>query len=188
MQTAEHVIVGFLDAFTAQKKLADKAIAQVPDDLLRRALDENTNSVAIIMKHVSGNLLSRFTEFLTSDGEKPWRNRDAEFVDTFNDRAEILSYWESGWRCLFDAIGTLRPEHLAWHVTIRGEPHTVPYALSRSLAHTSYHVGQIVLIARVLCRDQWSTITIPRGQSAQFNAGIGYVPPGAGQPGTGYQA
>lgn len=174
MNGGDIVISSYLDAFTAQKNLADKAIAQVSDIDLRRPLDANTNSIVVIMKHLAGNFISRYTEFLTSDGEKPWRDRDAEFVDTFRDRAEAIAYWEGGWRCMFDAVSALRSEHFGWTVTIRGEPYTVPGALARSLAHTGYHVGQIVLIARVLTPDTWKTITIPRGQSKAFNANMGF--------------
>jgi hypothetical protein len=177
MYLADNVLSGFLDAFHAQKNLADKAIAQVSDSDLRRPLDENTNSVAIIMKHVAGNLASRFTDFLTTDGEKPWRDRDAEFTDTFRDRSEVLASWESGWNVLFETFASLRPEHMDWQIFIRGESYYVPAALARSLAHTSYHVGQIVLTSRLMCKTQWQTITIPRGQSRQFNTSIGFGTP-----------
>jgi uncharacterized damage-inducible protein DinB len=155
--------------FRSQKRLADKAIPQLSDDQLRRPLDENTNSVAIIMKHVGGNLRSRFTDFLTSDGEKPDRDRDGEFVDDFASRDAILQHWEHGWQVLFDALASLTPQDLAKTITIRGEPHTVIDALHRSLAHAGYHVGQIVQLARYLAKDHWETITIPRGGSRQFN-------------------
>jgi hypothetical protein len=163
------VIGSAASAFRSDKGRADKAIVQLPDDKLHVALDPNTNSIAVIMKHVAGNLLSRWTDFLTTDGEKPWRNRDDEFVDTFTSRAELLAYWESGWQRLFDALAALTPADLDRTVTIRGEPHSVPLAVHRSLAHCGYHVGQIVLIARVLAGDDWTTITIPRGGSAKFN-------------------
>lgn len=160
---------GALSSFRANKGWADKAIAQLPDDQLRIALDPNTNSIAVIMKHVAGNLLSRWTDFLSTDGEKPWRNRDDEFVDTFTSRGELLAYWESGWQRLFDTLAALSVDDLARNVTIRGEVLSVPLAMQRSLAHCGYHVGQIILIARVLAGDHWTTITIPRGGSAGFN-------------------
>ena len=144
-------------------------MAQLPDDKLHVALDPNTNSIAVIMKHVAGNLLSRWTDFLTTDGEKPWRNRDDEFVDTFAGRAELLAAWERGWDCLRTALKGLRPEDLEKTVLIRGEPHSVPLALERSLSHTCYHIGQIVQVARVHAGDKWNTLTIPRGGSEQFN-------------------
>jgi hypothetical protein len=172
-------------AFRSNKGWADKAIAQLPDDKLHFTLDPNTNCVAVIMKHVAGNLLSRWTDFLTTDGEKPWRNRDDEFVDSFTNRPELLAYWERGWGALFGTLAALKPEDLGKTVPIRGEPHSVPLALHRSLAHCGYHVGQIILIARILAGDNWQTITIPRGGSATFNQkvwGVGHYQPGAGGP------
>jgi hypothetical protein len=169
MSAAPDFLAAILNTFEANKRLADRAVAQVPDDKLRVPLDANTNSIAVIMKHVAGNLTSRWTEFLTTDGEKPWRERDEEFVDRFRDRAEIVACWEQGWSCLFTTLRGLTPDDLARTVTIRGEPHTVPLAVARSLGHTCYHVGQIVQVARVHCGDNWSTLTIPRGGSATYN-------------------
>lgn len=163
------VINGSISAFRSNKGWADKAISQVSDDKLHVALDSNTNSIAVIMKHVAGNLLSRWTDFLTTDGEKPWRNRDEEFVDTFGTREQLIAYWESGWTTLFNSLSTLTFSDLSKSVTIRGEVHSVPLAMQRSLAHTTYHVGQIMLISRVLAGDNWTTITIPRGGSTSFN-------------------
>src|SRR6516225_2837495 len=128
------LIDGALAAFRSNKGWADKAVAQLPDDKLHAALDPNTNCVAVVMKHVAGNLLSRWTDFLTTDGEKPWRNRDGEFADTFTTRGELTAYWESGWQRLFDALAALTPDDLGRTVTIRGEPHSVPLAIQRSLA------------------------------------------------------
>jgi uncharacterized damage-inducible protein DinB len=169
MTIAAEFLSVIVNAFEANKRLADRAIEQVPDDKLHVALDANTNSIAVIMKHVAGNLTSRWTDFLTTDGEKPWRNRDDEFVDTFSGRAEILDCWERGWSCLLGTLKSLRPEDLERTVTIRGEPHSVPLALARSLGHTCYHVGQIVQIARIHAGERWITLTIPRGGSDQFN-------------------
>src|ERR1700758_5329656 len=145
---AKALLDGALTAFQSNKGWADKAVAQLPDDMLHVALDANTNCIAVVMKHVAGNLLSRWTDFLTTDGEKPWRNRDDEFVDTFAARAELIAYWDAGWQRLFDALEALTADDLGKSVTIRGEPHSVPLAIERSLAHTCYHVGQIMLIAR----------------------------------------
>jgi hypothetical protein len=163
------LIDGALAALRSNKGWVDKAIAQLSDDRLHIALDPNTNCIAVIMKHVAGNLLSRWTEFLTTDGEKPWRNRDDEFVDTLTTRDALIAYWESGWQRVLDALADLTPDDLGKTVTIRGEPHSVPLAIQRSLAHCAYHVGQIILIARLLAGDHWTTITIPRGASANFN-------------------
>ena len=168
-QVATTVIESALAAFRSNKGWADKAVAQLADDMLHVALDANTNCIAVIMKHVAGNLLSRWTDFLTTDGEKPWRNRDDEFVDTFTTRDELISYWESGWQRLFDSLSGLSAADLGKTVTIRGEPHSVSLTIHRSLAHCGYHVGQIVLIARILAGAHWTTITIPRGASASFN-------------------
>ena len=163
------IIDGALTTFRANKGWADKAVGQLPDEKLRIALDPNTNSIAVIMKHVAGNLLSRWTDFLTTDGEKPWRNRDEEFVDSLTARDELTEYWNSGWQRLLDSLAGLSAADFCKTVTIRGEPHTVPLAIQRSLAHCGYHVGQIILIARILADDNWTTITIPRGTSASFN-------------------
>src|SRR6185437_11841791 len=123
------IIDGALAAFRSNKGWADKAVGQLPDEKLHVALDPNTNSIAVIMKHVAGNLLSRWTDFLETDGEKPWRGRDDEFVDTFKGRDELLAYWESGWQRLFDSLIDLTAGDLGKSVTIRGEPHTVPLAI-----------------------------------------------------------
>jgi hypothetical protein len=163
------LVDGALTAFRANKGWADKAIEQLPDEKLHMSLDPNTNGIAVIMKHVAGNLLSRWTDFLTTDGEKPERNRDEEFVDSFAMRDELTAYWNSGWKRLFDTLDSLSAADLCKTVTIRGEPLAVPLAIQRSLAHCGYHVGQIVLIARILAGDTWTTITIPRGSSADFN-------------------
>ena len=162
-------IDAIINAFEANKRLADRAIEQVPNEKLHIPLDANTNSIAVIVKHVSGNLQSRWTDFLTSDGEKPDRNRDDEFIDTFASRAEILQCWERGWSCLLATLSSLTSDDLAKTVTIRGEPHSVPLALQRSLGHTCYHIGQIVHLARIHAGDNWTTLTIPRGGSEQFN-------------------
>jgi uncharacterized damage-inducible protein DinB len=156
-------------SFQYHKKLADRAVVQVSDEALRRPLDANTNSIAVIMKHVAGNLRSRWTDFLSTDGEKPWRNRDDEFVDAFASRQELLDAWEAGWACAIDALAALAEADLERTVMVRGEPHSVALAVERSLAHTSYHVGQIVLLARHWAGDVWETLTIPRGGSAVYN-------------------
>src|SRR5713101_7524472 len=163
------VIDAALASFRANKGWADKAIGQLPDEKLHFSLDPNTNSIAVIMKHVAGNLASRWTDFLTTDGEKPWRNRDDEFVDSFGSRAGLLELWERGWACLLTTIKGLKREDLEKTVLIRGEPHSVPLALERSLGHTCYHIGQIVQVARIHAGEKWTILTIPRGGSQQFN-------------------
>lgn len=169
MDLAAEFMAAIVNAFEANKRLADRAVEQVPDDKLHTALDANTNSIAVVMKHVAGNLLSRWTDFLTTDGEKPGRNRDDEFVDSFRSRQEIEAFWERGWACLLTTLQGLKPDDLKQTVLIRGEPHSVPLAIERSLGHTCYHVGQIVQVARVHAGDRWNTLTIPRGGSEQFN-------------------
>ena len=169
MNTDVAFLAACIDSFRTNKRLADRAIAQVDDEHLRIPLDEQTNSIAVIMKHVAGNLRSRWTDFLASDGEKPDRNRDDEFVDTFASRDEILAYWEQGWARLFATLESLGNDDLARTVTIRGEPHIVPLAIARSLGHTCYHIGQIVMVARIHAGENWDTLTIPRGGSEQFN-------------------
>jgi hypothetical protein len=169
MDIAAEFLSAAVNAFEANKRLADRAVVQVADAKLRVALDENTNSIAVIMKHVAGNLLSRWTDFLTTDGEKPWRHRDDEFVDSFGSREELLNYWERGWACLFGTLKSLKPEDFGKTVLIRGEPHSVPLALQRSLGHACYHIGQIVQVARIHAGNNWNTLTIPRGGSEQFN-------------------
>jgi hypothetical protein len=169
MDVAAEFLSAAINAFEANKKLADRAIEQILDEKLHIALDESTNSIAVIMKHVAGNLTSRWTDFLTTDGEKPGRNRDDEFVDSFGSRQELLDCWERGWGCLLATLKSLTPDDLGKTVSIRGEPHSVPLALERSLGHTCYHIGQIVQVARIHAGSNWNTLTIPRGASEQFN-------------------
>ena len=166
------VIEAAMKTLRSNKLWADKAIAQVGDDQLKVRLHEDTNSLAVIMKHVAGNLNSRWTNFLTEDGEKEWRNRDDEFVDTFANRSEVIACWEQGWNTVFETLGQLSDEDLGKTVTIRGEPHSVALALQRSLGHTCYHVGQIMLVARILCAGDWQVLTIPRGESSGYNSQV----------------
>jgi hypothetical protein len=157
--------------FRAMKKLADLALAQVQDDDWFITLDAESNSVAIIVKHVAGNLRSRWTEIFTSDGEKPDRNRDAEFILEVGETKEVLqAKWEAGWQCLFDTLDSLTTDDLSRSILIRSEPHAVIEALNRQLTHYALHVGQIILLAKHLASDHWQSLSIPRGQSATFNA------------------
>ena len=169
MDIAAEFLSATINSFEANKRLADRAVEQLPDEKLHVALDESTNSIAVIMKHVAGNLTSRWTDFLTTDGEKPWRNRDDEFVDSFSNRQELVDCWERGWAVLLGTLKSLKPDELGKTVSIRGEPHSVPLALERSLGHTCYHIGQIVQVARIHAGGNWKTLTIPRGESQQFN-------------------
>ncbi len=158
-----------LARFRAQKKLAERAIEQLSDEQLHQAIESRTNSVAVIMQHMAGNMRSRWTDLLTSDGEKPWRHRDREFVDHVGSRKELMSMWERGWSCVVLALEGLEPDDLTRTVPIRGWLHTVIDAALRQLDHYGYHVGQIILLARVLAKDNWTTLTIPPGESEDFN-------------------
>jgi hypothetical protein len=158
-----------LSSFRAYKKLADKAIAQTTDDELFVKLDEEANSIAIVMKHIAGNMISRWTDFLTTDGEKSDRNRDMEFVIENSSKDDLLAYWERGWKCVFDAIEPLAPEDFSKSVTIRGQEHTIVQAINRQLMHYAYHIGQIVFLAKHFRSTEWQSLSIPRNRSADFN-------------------
>ena len=163
------VIDSFTRRFRSDKGLMERAVAQVSDAQLHLALDENTNSLAVIMRHASGNLVSRFGNFLTSDGEKANRDRDSEFIDDMADRASIMARWEAGWAVLFDTLSQLTDADLTRTVTVRGEGMSVLEALVRALSHQAYHGGQIVQLARHWAKDRWTTLTVPRGGSKQLN-------------------
>jgi hypothetical protein len=158
--------------FRHYKKLGDGAIAQCPDEMLTRALGPEENSIAILVKHLAGNMRSRFTDFLTSDGEKPDRDRDSEFEAPPQSRAELLALWERGWAIVFSALEPLTDADETRTITIRGERHSVMQALNRQIAHYAYHVGQIVFLAKHLVGDRWTSLSVPRKQSAQFNADV----------------
>jgi hypothetical protein len=151
------------------KRLGEEAMKQIADERLYTVLDPETNSVAVIVKHMVGNMRSRWTDFLTSDGEKPDRNRDSEFVDPPPTRAGLLADWEAGWACLFAALRPLTDADLGRTVAIRGEAHSVMQAINRQLAHYSYHVGQIVILAKHFAGRSWQSLSIPRNRSAEFN-------------------
>jgi hypothetical protein len=159
----------FADEFGRYRALGEKAMAQISSEALNRVLVRDGNSIAIIVRHIGGNLISRYTDFLTADGEKPWRNRDGEFVDGPFDRAAVDEVWKSGWDTMERELGALTDDDLQRTVTIRGVALTVHEALCRSLAHTAMHVGQIILLARIDAGDQWATLSIAKGQSAQYN-------------------
>jgi uncharacterized damage-inducible protein DinB len=155
--------------FRYYKGLCERAMAQLADEQLFALPDEESNSIAITVKHMAGNMRSRWTEFLTSDGEKPDRNRDAEFVDPPQTRAALMAMWEEGWACLLDALESLTDADMTRTVTIRGEAHSVMQAINRQVAHYSYHCGQIVLLAKHLNHGAWKALTVPRGKSEEFN-------------------
>jgi hypothetical protein len=149
--------------------LGENAIAQVTDEELTTALDGEMNSIAQIVKHIAGNMRSRWTDFLTTDGEKPDRNRDSEFVEPPTSRAAVMKAWEEGWDHLWRALGQLQEPDMVRTVTIRGERHSVLQAINRQLAHYPYHVGQIVMLAKHFRRDQWKSLSVPKNRSTDFN-------------------
>jgi len=164
-----------IDLFRYYKKLAERAIEQCPDEGLFTVLEAESNSIATIAKHMAGNMRSRWTNFLTTDGEKPDRNRDTEFEAPPKTRAELLATWDQGWKYLFDALGQLSDADLTRTVTIRSEPHSVLQAINRQIAHYIYHIGQIVFLAKLFAArsGNWTALTVPRKKSADFNARVG---------------
>ncbi|HXZ32721.1 MAG TPA: DUF1572 family protein [Terriglobales bacterium] len=168
---ASHYLDEIRRQFRGYKRLGEGAMSQLKDDQMFVTLDPESNSVAILVKHLAGNMRSRFTDFLTADGEKPNRNRDQEFEVTPNTtREEIMRWWEDGWTQVFSTMAALKPEDLLRTVTIRGEPHTVLQAINRQLAHYSGHVSQIIFLAKHLRSSEWQTLSIPRGKSREFSA------------------
>lgn len=161
------------------KRMGEGAMSQLQDEQFFITLDPEANSVAILVKHLAGNMRSRFTDFLTTDGEKPDRFRDREFELTpATARADVMKWWEDGWACVFAAIDPLQPEDVMRMVTIRGEPHTVLQAINRQIAHYAAHIGQIVFLAKHLRSSEWKTLTIPRGKSEEYKT----VPPRSYKP------
>jgi hypothetical protein len=158
-----------LSLFHFYKKLAEGAIDQVTDDQLFATLDEEMYSIAIIVKHMAGNMRSRWTDFLTSDGEKPDRNRDTEFIGPPNTRADLMRLWNDGWQRVFDALEPLSDSDLERKVTIRDEPHSVMQAINRQLGHYAYHTGQVVFLAKHFKASEWKSLSVPRNKSAEFN-------------------
>ena len=156
--------------FLYYKTIAEKAIDQIDEDQLFFSANEDTNSIAIIMQHLAGNMLSRWTDFLTTDGEKDWRNRDGEFEENYKTKVPLLAFWNKGWDCLFDAINSLHPEQLSEVMYIRKEGHTVMDAINRQLAHYPYHIGQIVFYAKMLKTSEWNSLSIPKNKSNDYNA------------------
>jgi len=170
---AEEIVTNYhrdaISSFRSAKKLAERAMEQIADDEFFATIDEEANSIALIVKHIAGNLRSRWTDFLTTDGEKADRNRDTEFELIGEKREALMKFWEEGWQILFDSIEPLRAEDFSKTVTIRGEPHTVVEAINRQLTHYSYHIGQIVLLAKHFRSKEWKTLSVPKNRSAEFN-------------------
>lgn len=161
-----------IDLLRYYKRLGDRAMEQCPEEGLFQVLDAESNSIATIVKHLAGNMRSRWADFLTTDGEKPDRNRDTEFETPPTTRAEVLALWEKGWKYVFDALEKLKEEDITRTVTIRTEPHSVMQAINRQMAHYSYHVGQIVYLAKHFAGAGWTALTVPRRRSAEFNRNV----------------
>lgn len=159
----------FVKRFEYYKSLGDKTFSQLSDEQIFWQYNEESNSIAVIVKHIAGNMLSRWTNFLTEDGEKSWRRRDEEFVSTFKTKAEVIEYWEKGWACFFNALDQINDENLYLIIQIRGESHSIIDAVFRQLAHYPYHIGQIIYIAKMMKNNEWNTLSIARNKSQEFN-------------------
>ncbi|MFD2541018.1 DUF1572 family protein [Lacinutrix gracilariae] len=155
--------------FEYYKSLGDKTIHLLSFEELQWQPNENANSISILVNHIAGNMLSRWTNFLTEDGEKEWRNRDAEFEESFTTKEQLVASWESGWHCLFNAIKPLKPEDKETLIYIRNQGHTVTESINRQLAHYAYHIGQMVFLAKLLKADKWQSLSIPKGKSDIYN-------------------
>ena len=165
----EQYLESAIRQFEYYKSLAEKTFAQVGDEDLFWQYNEESNSIAIIVKHMRGNMLSRWTDFLTSDGEKEWRNRDSEFWNDIKDRKELMDKWNEGWACFFNAVKALTDNDMSKIVHIRNEAHSITDAINRQLAHYAYHVGQIVFIGKMIAATKWKSLSIPKGASRAFN-------------------
>lgn len=170
METKEAYLESIKKQFLYYKTLGEKAMAQLEPQQLFISVNDDTNSIAVIVKHISGNMLSRWTDFLTTDGEKDWRDRDNEFENTLDSKEEVLKIWNNGWNCFFEAINALKPEQLSQIIYIRNEGHTVVEAINRQLAHYPYHIGQIVFYAKMLKKSEWESLSIPKNSSNHYNA------------------
>lgn len=158
-----------LKQFQYYKSLGEKAFDQLSEEQLFWKSDSEANSIAIIVKHMAGNMLSRWTNFLKEDGEKSWRNRDGEFENSFHTKEDVLNVWDQGWKCLFDALNQVNDDNLESIIYIRNHGHTVTEAINRQLSHYSYHVGQIVFIGRMLKKENWVSLSVPKNQSKEYN-------------------
>ncbi|MFZ1322801.1 MAG: DUF1572 family protein [Ignavibacteria bacterium] len=170
----KHYLENIRSEFRKLKSLGDNSFSQIRDEEFFLSPDEESNSIAIIIRHMSGNMLSRWTDFLTTDGEKKFRNRDEEFEKLFyTDKDDIILRWENGWDCVFNAVDALKEEDLLKEIKIRNEPHSVIEAINRQLSHYSYHIGQIIYIAKQIRNKNWNPLSIPRGKSDEFNKKMG---------------
>lgn len=170
METKTNYLESVKKQFLYYKTLGEKAMEQLEPEQLFVSVNEDTNSIAVIVNHLVGNMLSLWTDFLTTDGEKEWRNRDAEFEEIIKTKPELLAHWEKGWQCLVDALNSLKQEQLDQIIYIRNEGHTVLEAINRQLAHYPYHIGQIVFYAKMLKKTEWQNLSIPKNKSNNYNA------------------
>jgi len=169
MEYPEEFITSVLFEFSRYKTMGDRTFVQLNESDIHWKLNESDNSIALIVKHMSGNMLSRWTNFLTEDGEKPWRNRETEFEQPYTTKEEMLVAWETGWQCLFNALNSVSPDNFNTILKIRNEDHTIVQAVHRQLAHYCSHVGQIVLLGKMIKADKWTSLSIPKGESERFN-------------------
>lgn len=160
---------GINQLFKYYKSLTEKSIEQIPNEQVHESPKPGQNSIAILMKHLSGNMISRWTNFRSEDGEKPWRNRETEFIDDFESTEELMGYWEKGWGVLFDALESIEQDELDSIIYIRNDGHKLIEAIERHLAHVAYHTGQIVYLAKIFACDDWKSLSIPKGKTEEYN-------------------
>ena len=169
MALSEQYLESAIKEFQRYKTLGDKTFARLSEKEIHWRFNEETNSIAIIVKHMVGNMLSRWTNFLTEDGEKPWRKRDTEFEDPYSSKEEMLQAWENGWQCVFKALRTINEDNFHTHIRIRNEQHNIFEAVNRQLGHYAYHTGQIITTAKNILGERWQSLSIPKGGSEEFN-------------------
>lgn len=169
MDSQSTALNGSVRLFKYYKVMTEKTVVQLTDEELHHTPSAELNSIAVLMKHISGNMISRWTNFRTEDGEKPWRNREGEFYDDINSRKELIDHWEKGWNVLFDSLNSIENDEINDIIYIRNEGHTILEAVERHLAHVAYHTGQIVMLAKWMRGDGWETLSIPKGKTEEFN-------------------
>jgi uncharacterized damage-inducible protein DinB len=169
-QIIENYLSDAIQSFRNYKKLAERALEQVSDEEFFKQIDEESNSLAIIVKHIAGNLKSRWTHFLTSDGEKDFRDRDSEFIAEGDTRESLMAFWEEGWEIIFNELGALKAEDFSKTITIRQQSHTICEAINRQLTHYAYHIGQVTFLAKHFRSTDWKNLSVPKNKSSQFNS------------------
>lgn len=169
MSDSAKSLQGTTRLFEYYKSLTEKSIGQISDEQIHESPQSGQNSIAILMKHLAGNMISRWTNFRTEDGEKPWRNRETEFVDDFESKEELLEYWEKGWSVLFEALKSIKEDELDSIIYIRNDGHLLSEAIERHLAHVAYHTGQIVYLAKLSAGEDWQSLSIPKGKTEEYN-------------------